>query len=95
MNSIKQLFFIATSISLSLNAHFASAQAVAKPASAPVSSVSEPMGDAYKVPKALPSGVARLTVYRPAVGFGVGAANLEINSQYHLIALGRIYPSLF
>jgi outer membrane protein OmpA-like peptidoglycan-associated protein len=84
MSSIKKTFLIATCAVVNYYMPVAMAQqAVTKEAPAPVPSVAEPLGDAYKVPKALPIGVSRLTVYRPAVGFGVGVASLMVNDHYH------------
>ena len=83
MNSIKHLLLIATCAAFNCYAPLAQAQQAVKEAPGPVPSVAEPLGEAYKMPKSLPAGVSRLTVYRPAVGFGVGVASLEVNGHYH------------
>jgi OOP family OmpA-OmpF porin len=83
MNSINKTFLITTIAAVNFWGAFAEAQQATKEAPAPVPSVTEPLGDTYKLPKALPEGVARLTVYRPAVGFGVGVASVVMNGHYH------------
>ena len=83
MNSIKKTLLITTFAAVYFWVPQAMAQQVAKDATAVGPSVAEPLGDAYKLPKALPAGVARLTVYRPAIGFGVGVASVVVNGHYH------------
>lgn len=83
MKSKNITVFIATCVVVNICTSYAWAQTEEKQAKAPVSLITEPQGETYKASKKLPAGVSRMVVYRPAVGFGVGVASLEVNGHYH------------
>lgn len=45
--------------------------------------VTSPLGNAFKTPKTLAPSMARVTFYRPPVGYVAGATGIEINGRYH------------
>lgn len=45
--------------------------------------ITEPQSEGYKTPAAVPAALARLTVYRPAHGYGTGAMGVEVNGHFH------------
>jgi OOP family OmpA-OmpF porin len=45
--------------------------------------ITEPQSEGYKTPAAMPAGVSRLTVYRPAYGYGTGVVGVEVNGHFH------------
>ena len=50
--------------------------------------VQEPQGGAYTAPKNLNPKLARVILYRPALGTTAGVAHLQINGQYHICRRG-------
>jgi OOP family OmpA-OmpF porin len=45
--------------------------------------VTSPVGNGFKTPKTLAPSMARVTFYRPPVGYVAGATGIEINGRYH------------
>jgi OOP family OmpA-OmpF porin len=45
--------------------------------------VTDPIGENYKTPAVVEAPLSRVTFYRVAQGYGVGATGLEINGHYH------------
>jgi OmpA-OmpF porin, OOP family len=86
MKLFKSLFVITACTLVAVPASLVWAQQATAPqavSEAKAGGVSAPLGEVYKAPKPLTTDVTRLTVYRPAVGFGVGVASLDINGHYH------------
>lgn len=46
--------------------------------------VTEPLGESYDEPKKLAPNVVRVTFYRPAHGYPLGVASLQVNDHYHV-----------
>jgi OOP family OmpA-OmpF porin len=83
MNSKNTKFLIATLVVVNFCSSLALAQPQAKEGHSLVGGIAEPLGGEYEAPKKLNADVSRITAYRPAVGFGVGVATMEVNGHYH------------
>lgn len=80
MNTIKRTVFALAALILSLHASFSLAQ---QGTDSSIGTVTAPTGEEYKVKKAVPKTITRITFYRPAESRGAGATGLQINGHYH------------
>lgn len=56
--------------------------------------VTGPIGEAYRAPSSMDASLSRVTFYRLAQGYGLGASGLEVNGHYHTSLVSGSYAEL-